>query len=1468
MKKILGLDLGTASIGWALVNEAETSEERSSIIKLGVRVNPLTSDETRDFEKGKSITTNAKRTKKRSMRRNLQRYKLRRGALVAILKENGFIGENTILSENGNRTTFETYRLRAKAASEEVSLEEFARVLLMLNKKRGYKSNRKADSSKKKNDSADEGKLIDGMSVAELLHKDNLTPGEYVLQRLNNGEKTIPEFYKSDLQDELDRIWACQKHFYPDKLTNELKESLQGKKNTETDVICREKFDIEGVNRNTKGESKTKENYLWRSKALKECLGLEELTVVLQEVNSQLTASNTDLGRISNRSKELYFNNQTVGQYLMAQLDADPNCSLKNQVFYRQDYLDEFEKLWETQAKYHEELTSELKKKIESEIIFYQRPLKSKKGLISICELESKEIEVENNGKKRTIRVGSRVCPKSSPLFQEFKIWQTINNLQVEGNVIKSSQTDLFGETSGYVYGKRFLEKEEKDTLFNELNFCEELSDKAIVKLLFGNKAEVSLNYKSVQGNLTNATLIKVYENIMEIATSGKNNISKLGATKKVEELEKFFRQSGYGTGLLHFDATLSGDAFEKQPSYMLWHLIYSFEGDNSKTGNEKLIAKISKLYGFEKEYASMLANIVFKPDYGSLSTKAMRKIVPHLKEGLTYSDACERAGYNHSKRSLTREEIDAKPLKDSLELLPRNSLRNPVVEKILNQMINVVNSLVETYGKPDEIRIELARDLKKSAKERQEATERINASKKEHEEIVKKLEEEFHIPNPTRNDIIRYKLYKELADVNNYRTFYTNTYIPQEELFSKKFNVEHIIPQAKRFDDSFSNKTLELRDANQEKDKKTAYDYVKDKYGEEKAIEYKERLKAKYKEGRSRVMTNSLEKKMVLSEAKYKNLTTTASEIETGFIERDLRDSQYIAKKAREILESLVKVVSTTTGSVTDRLREDWQLVNVMKELNLPKYKSRGLVEWQTNRDGQRIERITDWTKRNDHRHHAMDALTIAFTKPSYIQYLNNLNARVQKSEGDIIDLDTVEISLLSKEDRAKAVYGIEKKELYRDANGKLKFIPPMPLDELRSEAKKQLENVLVSIKAKNKVVTKNVNTTKKAGENHKTVQLTPRDQLHNETLYRQIKRYKQEKEKVGRGFDQEKIQTVACERYREALLRRLAEFGGDPKKAFTGKNSLEKNPVWIDEHHSENVPQKVTTFETLYTVRKPINKDLNINDKAKDRQKTIVVDSKVKKILQDRLKEFGGDKSKAFSNLDTNPIWLNKEKGISIKRVSIGEKLGNTFALHSKRDKDGNFILSEGEKLATDFVKPDDNHHIAIYRRPLIDKDTNMPRTDEDGNVQYELMESVVTFFEAAIRANNGDPIIDRTYKQNEGWQFLFSLKINEYFVFPRYEPVNENGEEKQMKTFDPEKVDLLNSDNYSLISPNLFRVQKLSSKYYEFRHHLETTVDDSNKELKDVTWKRCTSFDSVKGIVKVRINHIGQIVSVGEY
>lgn len=300
MKRILGLDLGTASIGWAVVNQAERDDEQSSIVKAGVRVNPLTVDEKNNFETGKSITTNADRTLKRSMRRNLQRYKLRRESLIEILRTSGIITSDTILSENGNSSTFQTYKLRAKAATDEVSLEEFARILLMINKKRGYKSSRKAKNE-------EEGSLIDGMSIAKMLYDENITPGQYTLRLLEDGKRYVPSFYRSDLIAEFDKIWNFQKQFYPEILTDGFRQGITGKSKTATSKHFYGAYQISTATEKDK-ELRLKTPYRWRVKALSEKLDIEQLAAVICDVNGAISGSSGYLGSISDRSKELYFN--------------------------------------------------------------------------------------------------------------------------------------------------------------------------------------------------------------------------------------------------------------------------------------------------------------------------------------------------------------------------------------------------------------------------------------------------------------------------------------------------------------------------------------------------------------------------------------------------------------------------------------------------------------------------------------------------------------------------------------------------------------------------------------------------------------------------------------------------------------------------------------------------------------------------------------------------------------------------------------------------------------------------------------------------------------------------------------------------------------------------------------------------------------------------------------------------------
>ena len=1397
MRKILGLDLGITSIGWAFVNEKDDhNEEQSSIEKIGVRIinygdNLVKVDKTgkvtaslepeKDFRSGKGLSPNAGRTKQRGARRNLQRYKQRRKNLIEIMKKNGFINDDSVLAESDKNSTHSTFALRAKAAYEQVRKDEFTRILLMLNKKRGYKSSRKAKNE-------DEGQAIDGMAIAKKLYEEDLTPGQLGYQLLKSGKKYLPDFYRSDLKLEFDKIWDFQQQFYPEILTSEFKKELEGKGSKATSILFWKKYNFNTAeNKGTRDEKKL-QAYNWRSNATNKQLTKEEVALVISEINNNLNNSSGYLGAISDRSKELYFNKKTVGQYLYEQLQANPHTRMKSQVFYRQDYFDEFEIIWETQAKFHKELTPELKCEIRDVIIFYQRKLKSQKGLISFCEFESKQIESIVDGQKKTKTIGAKVIPKSSLLFQEFKIWQNLNHIQIQNKKTKE---------------KLLLDLETKQMLFDELNIKGNLTKAQVLKLIVKNSNDWDLNFSVVEGNRTNQALYEAFFKIIEYKEQDEINIEKFSADERKSMIRSLFDSLRIDSSILDFDAEIEGKEFEKQTSYQFWHLLYSYEGDNSKTGNDHLYELIEKKFGLVKEYAIFLANVSFQQDYASMSAKAIKKIFPYIKEN-KYDEACALAGYNHSSY-LTKQENESRILKDKLEILPKNSLRNPIVEKILNQMVNVINAIIKdpSLGKPDEIRIELARELKKNAKEREAMTEQMNAAKINHDKIREFLIIEFGIKNPTRNDIIRYKLYDELK-INGFKTIYCNTYIPREKLFSKEFDIEHIIPKARLFDDSFSNKTLSVRQFNLDKRDETGFDYIGKAYGDQKLAEYISRVEFCF---------NS--KEGSISKSKYKKLLMKGSDIGKGFIERDLRESQYIAKKAKQMLEEVCRNVTTTTGSITDRLREDWDLINVMQELNFEKYKKLGLTEKIEKKDGSFKERITNWTKRNDHRHHAMDALAVAFTKRSHVQYLNNLNAR---------------------SDKAGSIYGIEQKETYRNIDGKRKF--KSPLTDFREEAKKHLENVLISIKAKNKVVTKNKNkTTTPKGEKIK-IELTPRGQLHKETVYGKLKQYISKEEKISAKFDERTILTVAKKEFRNALLKRLEENENDPKKAFSGNNSLIKNPIYLDEQKKITVPEKVKLvwFENDYTIRKNITPDLKVDK---------VIDIRIRTILQNRLDEFSGNSKEAFINLDKNPIWLNKEKGIAIKRVTISG-VKNVEALHYKKDYFGKDILDDQEKrIPVDFVSTSNNHHVAIYY-------------DEKGVLQ----EKMVSFYEAVQRVNEGLHVIDKSYNQNIGWEFLFTMKQNEYFVFPSND-------------FDPSEIDLLNPANNKLISPNLFRVQTISIVQYgnstirdfKFRHHLETSVEDK-KELKDISFKQIKSLLPLVKTVKVRINHLGQIVKVGEY
>jgi CRISPR-associated endonuclease Csn1 len=138
------------------------------------------------------------------------------------------------------------------------------------------------------------------------------------------------------------------------------------------------------------------------------------------------------------------------------------------------------------------------------------------------------------------------------------------------------------------------------------------------------------------------------------------------------------------------------------------------------------------------------------------------------------------------------------------------------------------------------------------------------------------------------------------------------------------------------------------------------------------------------------------------------------------------------------------------------------------------------------------------------------------------------------------------------------------------------------------------------------------------------------------------------------------------------------------------------------------------------------------------------------------------------------------------------------------------------------------------------------------------------VISLYDALQLVNADEPVIDKVYNQGLGWQFLFTMKQNEYFVFPN-----------EKTGFNPKEIDLLDPLNKKQISPNLFRVQTISVvKYgnvtirdFKFRHHLEARLEDK-KDLQGITFQQIKSLSPLEYIIKVRLNHLGDIVKVGEY
>lgn len=1127
---------------------------------------------------------------------------------------------------------------------------------------------------------------------------------------------------------------------------------------------------------------------LWglRAKAVNEKIRLHELGRVLYHLNQKrgykssrsdanLEKKDTDyVAEVKSRHQEIKDAGITIGQKFYAELKKDLYYRTKQQVFPREAYIEEFEAICKEQQKHYPQIvTDKFIAKLRDEIIYYQRKLKSQKGLVSVCEFEGFWTKAKDG---KEIFAGPKVAPRSSPLFQVCKIWESINTI-----ALKNKQ----GETLS-------IPLEKKQEIFDYLDKNERLTSAKLFDILGLKKSEGWYSNKQIergiQGNLTKTELLKYLNN--------KQELLQFNLTIKQTDADTFLIDRKTGEVKESKKLKLIECDIEQQSLYKLWHTIYSI------ADIDECASALVKKFNIEKETALKLANIDFtKQAFGNKSVKAMRKILPYLMEGDVYSDACSYAGYNHSN-SLTKDENLQRKLLDSLPNLPKNSLRQPVVEKILNQMINLVNAIIEKHGKPDEIRIELARELKQSREERNETFASLNKRERENEGIRKRITEEYGL-RATRNNVIKWRLFQEInnqeSKLNASCIYCGKSFGIADAISGNSVDVEHIIPKSLLFDDSQSNKTLSHRSCNEAKGNKTAYDFMHSK-SEEEFQTYLERV-------------DSLFKNRIIGKAKRDKLLMPETKIPKDFIERQLRETQYIARKSKEILEQVCGKVWSTSGTVTEYLRRLWGWDDVLMNLQLPKYKVLGLTEWkewETN-DGQKHKQevIKDWGKRDDHRHHAVDALVIACTQQGFIQRINNLSSQGNREEMYAAVGKTKKGSLL---------------ENYLVAQR------PFTTKEVENKA----AEILVSFKAGKKVATIGTRKVKKGGKKQvvQTGIIVPRGALSEEFVYGKIKVIEKDintgeaiKHKPKYLFENPDL--IVKDYIREAILNRLAQHDNDTKKALA---SLKKEPIWLDEE--KNTPLEYgTCYKQEFVIKYPL-------ESIKEKDVKYIVDEKVKAIVKARLEKFGNKEKEAYKT----PVYLNEEKQIPIKTVRMFT--GLTSVEPVKKDSTGKNI---------GFVKPGNNHHIAFY-------------TDENGNK----VEHGCTFWHAVERKKYQLPAIIKNPKEvwdkiglnelpqefleklpSSKWTFVESMQQNEMFV------LGLNADELQVTLKDVKKL-----------SNHLYKLRSIA---YEpqldlyFEHHLETkkTKTDTAKTAKRyILIKSLSALEQLKPL-KIRLSSIGEIV-----
>jgi CRISPR-associated endonuclease Csn1 len=356
---------------------------------------------------------------------------------------------------------------------------------------------------------------------------------------------------------------------------------------------------------------------------------------------------------------------------------------------------------------------------------------------------------------------------------------------------------------------------------------------------------------------------------------------------------------------------------------------------------NEILKHRLQTFWNFSDDEATKLIKIPLEAGYSRISLKAIKKVLPLMQQGLRYDEAITEIYGDH------RKQFDMQSF-EKLELPPKD-LRNPIVSKALHELRKVINAILREYGKPDEIHLEMARDLKLTAIQKERVQKQQNQNKKANDEAETELLRLGHTVI-SGSDKLKYRLWKEAGKMCPY----TGENIPLVSLLDDQFvDIEHIIPYSRCFDDSYMNKTICLAKFNRDiKKNQTPFEIFGS--NEQKYFELLQRIEN---------LPFGKRKKFETKEVKFDEM-----------VGRQLSDTRYICREARAYLLQLYdkeQSVMVVSGGATANLRHVWGLNSILS-------------------DGD-----VDEKNRNDHRHHAIDAIVIALMNRSLFHYISRIAGR-----------------------------------------------------------------------------------------------------------------------------------------------------------------------------------------------------------------------------------------------------------------------------------------------------------------------------------------------------------------------------------------------------------------------------------------------------------------------------------------